>query len=209
MKMIGYVRVSTAEQAGSGAGLAVQEAAIREKAAREGWDLIIVSDAGISGSVAPDARPALSEALATIARGEADGIIVAKLDRLTRSLVDFAGLMETARKKGWSVVALDLGVDTSTPAGEMMANVLASFAQFERRLIGQRTREALAVKKAQGVILGRPKTVTAELTSRISALRAEGYRLTEIANVLNDENVPTVRGGRCWYASTVRAMLAA
>lgn len=63
--------------------------------------------------------------------------------------------MERARKSRWALVALDIGVDTTTPAGEMMANVLAVFAQFERRLIGQRTREALAVKRLQGVRLGR------------------------------------------------------
>ena len=75
--------------------------------------------------------------------------MVAKLDRLSRSLLDFAALMEQARSSGWNLVALDLGVDTSTPAGEMMASVLATFAQFERRLIGQRTKDALAVKRAK------------------------------------------------------------
>lgn len=89
-------------------------------------------------------------------RGDACTLVVSKLDRLSRSLVQFAELMERSRRKGWSLVALDLGVDTSTPAGEMMASVLASFAQYERRLIGQRTRDALAVKREQGVRLGRP-----------------------------------------------------
>ena len=59
-------------------------------------------------------------------------------------------LLEDARKRGYNVVALDLGVDLSTPAGEMVANVMVTFAQYERHLIGQRTREALAVKRAQG-----------------------------------------------------------
>src|SRR5207248_6984277 len=71
-------------------------------------------------------------------------------NRLSRSLLDFSGLVEQSRREGWQLVALDLGVDTSTPSGEMLANVLAVFAQFERRLIGQRTREALAIKRAQG-----------------------------------------------------------
>ena len=79
--------------------------------------------------------------------------MVAKLDRLSRSMLDFAALMNAAQKQGWALVALDLGVDTSTPYGEMMANVLATFAQFERRLISQRTKEALAQKRAAGVQL--------------------------------------------------------
>ena len=94
-------------------------------------------------------RPGLARALADIERGAASVLVVAKLDRLSRSLLDFAALMERSRKQGWAVVALDLGVDTTTPSGEMMANVLAVFAQFERRLIGQRTREALAVKRGR------------------------------------------------------------
>jgi DNA invertase Pin-like site-specific DNA recombinase len=86
--------------------------------------------------------------------GQADALVVAKLDRLSRSVGDFAGLMDLARRQGWALIALDLGVDTTTPAGEMMANVMASFAQFERRVIAQRTKDALAQAKARGVRLG-------------------------------------------------------
>ena len=71
-------------------------------------------------------------------------------------MLDFTALMATAQKQGWALVALDCAVDTTTPAGEAMANVLATFAQFERRLISQRTKDALAAKKAQGVRLGSP-----------------------------------------------------
>ena len=85
--------------------------------------------------------------------------------------------MERARKRGWNLIALDLGVDTSTPSGEMMASVLATFAQFERRLIGQRTKDALAVKKAQGVRLGRPREMSEETVERIRELRRLGMSL--------------------------------
>lgn len=81
-------------------------------------------------------------------------MIVAKLDRLSRSLVDFARLMQWAWDRRLTIVALDLAVDTSTPAGEMMANVLATFSQFERRLIGQLTKEAMAVKAPRASMLG-------------------------------------------------------
>ncbi len=115
--------------------------------------------------------------------------------------------MERARKQGWSLVALDLGVDASTPSGELMANVLATFAQFERRLISQRTREALAIKKAEGVQLGRPRTMPDELRERIRRMHAAGESLAAIARTLTAERVATAQGGVRWYPSTVRAVL--
>jgi DNA invertase Pin-like site-specific DNA recombinase len=112
--------------------------------------------------------------------------------------------MERARRKGWSLVALDLGVDTSTPSGEMLANVLAVFAQFERRLIGQRTKDALAAKREAGTRLGRPPTLPAEVRERIRQMRDEGSSYRAIAGALNEENVATAHGGQRWYPATVR-----
>jgi len=93
-------------------------------------------------------RPGLQRALDACRSGEADGIVAAKVDRLSRSIVDFAGLLEEGRARGFNVVALDLGVDLSTPQGELIAHVVAAVAQWERRMIGQRTRQALAIKRA-------------------------------------------------------------
>lgn len=89
-------------------------------------------------------------------------------------LLDFASLMARSQDEGWSLVALDLGVDTSTPAGEFMASVMASAAQWERRIIGQRSRDALAAKRAQGVQLGRRPSISLEVAAKIHALRAQG-----------------------------------
>jgi DNA invertase Pin-like site-specific DNA recombinase len=114
--------------------------------------------------------------------------------------------MATAQKQGWALVALDCAVDTTTPAGEAMANVLATFAQFERRLISQRTREALAVKRARGVVLGRPPSVEASVVRRIVSDRNRGRSLREIADSLNADGVPTGQGGKRWYPATVRAV---
>src|SRR5580765_7860114 len=107
----------------------------------------------------------------------------------------------------WALVALDCAVDTSTPSGEAMANMLATFAQFERRLISQRTKEALAVKKASGVRLGRPPTMPESVVRRIQGLRARGLSLRAIADELNRAGVPTAQGGARWYAATVRHVL--
>jgi DNA invertase Pin-like site-specific DNA recombinase len=80
-------------------------------------------------------------ALETLRRGEAGALVVAKLDRLSRSMLDFTALMAKATRQSWTLVALDCAVDTTTPAGEAMVNVFATLAQFEWRLIGQRTRK--------------------------------------------------------------------
>ena len=209
MKVVAYLRVSTEEQADSGAGLEAQRAALTAEAERRRWQLVeTFEDAGVSGK-ALTGRPGLVAAVAAVESGRADALAVAKLDRLSRSLLDFAALMERSRKRGWALVALDLGVDTSTPSGEMLANVLAVFAQFERRLIGQRTREALAVKRAQGVRLGRPRTMPAKVRARIRREHEAGRSLSSIAARLNADAVPTAQGGARWHASTVKAALRA
>jgi DNA invertase Pin-like site-specific DNA recombinase len=133
--------------------------------------------------------------------------VVAKLDRLSRSMLDFAALMATAQKQNWALVALDCAVDTSTPAGEAMAHVLATFGQFERRLIAQRPNEALAIKKTSGVRLGRPPTVPGAIVRRIQRLSARGLSFRAIADELNQAAVPTAQGGARWYAATVRSVL--
>jgi len=207
MRVIGYVRVLTEEQATSGAGLEAQRAAIAREARRRGWELVeTIEDRGYS---AKDLRrPGVQEALRALEAGDAKALVVAKLDRLSRSMLDFASLMATAQKQHWALVALDVAVDTSTPAGEMLVNVLATFSQFERRLIGQRTKEALAAKKAQGVRLGRPPVLPQRVVRRIERERARGNSLQKIADALNAAAVPTAHGGARWHASTVRGVLA-
>lgn len=208
MRVLAYVRVSTEEQVRSGAGLAAQRAAILSECERRGWHVVrTIEDDGYS---AKDLRrPGIRVTLEELERGRADTLVVAKLDRLSRSLIDFAGLMAKAQRQGWALVALDAPIDTSTPAGEAVASVLAVFAQFERRLIGQRTREALAVKKAQGVQLGRPRQLSKKVRTRIKRRRAAGKSLAAIAGELNRDEVPTAHGGAQWHPSTVRAVLAA
>jgi DNA invertase Pin-like site-specific DNA recombinase len=203
---VGYARVSTNEQADSRAGLEAQREAIEREARRRGWTLVeTIEDAGYSTKDLK--RPGIQSALEVLERGDAKALVVSKLDRLSRSMIDFTGLMNRATRENWALVALDCAVDTTTPAGEAMANVLATFAQFERRLIGQRTREALAQKKAQGVRLGRPRELSPKVRSRIRRRRKAGKTLAAIAEELNRDRVPTAHGGANWYPSTVRAVL--
>ena len=142
-----------------------------------------------------------------LAAGDASALVVAKLDRLSRSMLDFARIMAQAQKQSWALVALDVQVDTTSPSGEAMAHMLATFAQFERRLISERTKQALAQKRASGVRLGAPPEIDPSVASRIREERAAGRTLREIAERLNRDGVPTARGGR-WYASTLQRVLA-
>jgi DNA invertase Pin-like site-specific DNA recombinase len=206
LRAVGYIRVSTDDQADSGLGLEAQRSAIEGEAVRRGWDLVHVFTDTASGR-SLSRRPGLEEALVTLENGGASALVVSKLDRLSRSTKDFATLMERAQRKGWAPVVLDLGVDATTPAGELVASVMVSVAQWERRAIGQRTKEALAAKKAQGAILGRPRQLPDTVRKRISRMRRRGLSLRAIASLLNDAGVPTAQGGAKWHASTVRKVL--
>lgn len=205
MEVIGYCRVSTEEQASSGLGLEAQRAHISSEAAHRGWNVRWLVDEGYSAKTMK--RPALTTALASLAGHEADALVVAKLDRLSRSVVDFSNTLATAKKQGWAVVLLDLGVDTATPNGKLVAGLMAQIAEWERELIGQRTREALAAAKARGQRLGRPRCTPDEVVAQVVALDAEGMSLRAIARTLTAASVPTTRGAEAWGASSVRRIL--
>ena len=202
MNLVGYIRVSTEDQ---NYGLEAQVRAIEAECGHKGWTLVGTYQDRLSGRSM--ARPGLSGALEAISRGEAEGIIVSKLDRLSRSILDFANLIAQAKKEGWNIVALDLGVDMSTPAGEFLASVMSSISQWERRVIGERTKDGLAVAKANGVRLGRPPVVPLDVLEQIKLRRSEGATPTQIARELNIANVPTSHGGSEWRHSTIKKVL--
>lgn len=204
MRAIAYCRVSTAEQGDSGAGLEAQERVIRAEVKHRGWELLDVRRDVASGKSLRK-RNELGRTLRDLRDGHADVLIVAKLDRLSRSVLDFAGIMETASNEGWSVVVLDLSVDTSTTNGELIANIMIALAQWERRLIGDRTRLALESVRARGTRLGRPSGVTEETVRLIRVLRDTGKSWQGIADALTREGIPTAQGGK-WHAATVRKL---
>lgn len=201
--MIGYLRVSTEEQANSGLGLDAQRETIQRYADAHSWDLIWYEDAGLSAKSLD--RPQLQAALARLhvglKRRDVDGIVVAKLDRLSRSVVDFAGVLELARSKKWALVAIDLGVDTSTPTGELIANVMMSVAQWERRVIGERTSAAMQAAKRQGRHMGRKSALPTSTSARLLSLRAT-HTLKATAAQLNTEGLTTATGAQ-WSANAV------
>jgi len=201
--VLGYVRVSTAEQADSGLGLAAQHATIAAEAARRGVAVTAVyEDRGVSAKSLAG-RPALADALDALAKGNASVLMVAKLDRLARSVADFAGLVRRAEAEGWAILACDLGVDMTSPVGGLLANVTASVAEWERKIIAARTREALAARRAAGQRLGRPRLLDPAIAVRIRAERRSGHTYQRIADGLNTADITTPTG-RPWSPALVR-----
>lgn len=201
--MIGYLRVSTEEQATSGLGLDGQRETIQRYADAHGWDVVWYVDEGLSAKSMD--RPQLQAALARLhvipKRRDVDGIVVAKLDRLSRSVHDFSGILKLSSARKWAVVAIDLGVDTSTPTGKLVANVMMSVAEWEREVIGERTSAAMQAAKRQGRHMGRESTLPQSTGDRLLALRSTNT-LALTADALNAEGIPTATGA-LWSANTV------
>ena len=206
MKAIIYSRVSSGEQGASGLGLESQVAKCAEYASRQGLEVIDTLTEVKSGK-SVKARPVLVEALSRLKAGEAQVLVVAKLDRLSRSLFDFATLLQRAEREGWSVVLLDLGVDTTTPVGRLQAQIVASVAEFERARISERCRDASTAKRARGERVGGVAQTPREIAQMAVELRSTGLPFVAIADRFNLDGVPTARGGSKWHASTVRALL--
>jgi DNA invertase Pin-like site-specific DNA recombinase len=200
--LLGYVRVSTEDQAAYGYGIDAQEALILDRCE----PVRIYRDEGASGKTLD--RPALTEALEQIAAGEADGLVVAKLDRLTRSVIDFALLLEWFQAAGATLIALDFDLDTSTPGGRLIAHIIAAVAEWERDTIAQRTKDGLAAARAQGKPTGRPAVADQpELVARIHELKDAGLSMQQICDRLNEQGVPTARGAAVWRKSAVQTIL--
>lgn len=203
----GYSRVSTQDQYLDGYGIDAQRDAIDLICAQRGMPLAAhFTDAASGQSL--QGRPALQDALALLDSGEANGLVVAKIDRLSRSLSDAAAIMDRAQNNGWSLVILDLGIDTSTPHGQLLTRVMASISDFELAMISSRTRAALAAAQARGVHVGRPRTMDQDLVDRIVELRDAGLTYQAICDILTEDGVPTARGGARWYPATISKVLA-
>jgi DNA invertase Pin-like site-specific DNA recombinase len=210
LRAIIYRRVSTDDQATSGLGLDAQRDACVAVCRTRGWTLVAdLADEGVSGKIEPERRPALSDALDRLCTGQADVLVVAKLDRLTRSVRHLGELLDRQRARGcrpWRLVILDVDVDTTTAAGELVVNVMGSVAQWERRIIGERTKAALAAKRAQGYRLGRPVTIPPTVRERAKELRDSGASITAIAAALNADG-HTTGAGTPWKRSSVQKLL--
>ena len=195
-RALAYGRVSTDEQGESGLGIDAQLAAAHALIEGRGWVLAgSVVDAAVSGSVPPERREALGPALEALDAGDADALVVARLDRIARSTMDWLVLVERSRRHGWELVGVADNFDLSTESGELLATVVAAVAEYERRLIGSRIRAAMAAAKARGVRFGRPVEHSPAVRAVVVEMREGGATLQQIADRLAGDGVATRGAG--------------
>src|ERR1700760_1714638 len=219
MRLIGYPRVSTDEQASEGISLEAQRVRLAMYCEALGHQLVaVVEDAG--GSAKSIKRPGLQRALRMLRKGEADGLLVVKLDRLTRSVRDLVDLVDKYFAPGKSaLISVGESIDHASAAGRMLLSLLAVIAQWEREAIGERTSEALRHKRAKGARLGavplgyrrQGDAFVADegeqaVIRRVVYLAAAAMPLSAIAAALAAEGHRTKKGGK-WHITTVRKLL--
>src|SRR6202049_2114211 len=207
MQAIGYVRVSTDRQAEQGVSLEAQEAKIRAMATVQSAELLdVIVDGGESAKSLN--RPGLQRLITLMNAGKVDAVIVAKLDRLTRSVKDLCGLLELFEKRKVALISVAESLDTGSAAGRLVITIMAAVSQWEREAIGERTRDALRHKRGKvervgniefGYRLG-PDGLHLELDSSeqaalamIRQLRAGGRSFRAIAGALNQNGHRTRR----------------
>jgi DNA invertase Pin-like site-specific DNA recombinase len=203
-----YTRVSTDEQGESGLGLEAQERTALDYCQRNAIEVVRIEREVMSGK-SMRKRVALQAALEACANGQADLVVASNVSRLARSIRDLSEMLETAERKGYGIAAVDTGLDTSTPAGKMVFQILGVAAEYERAMISDRTKKALASAKARGTQLGRPATLSSEVVSNIREMFSEQGSLSGVARTLNAQGIPTAHGGAKWYPATVRKILLA
>ena len=231
VRLVGYLRVSTEEQAREGVSLDAQQA--RLGAYAEAYDAELVAldrDEGVSGKVRPEKRLGLAKALHRLRSGEADGLLVLKLDRLSRRTRDVLDLVDESRRQGFRLVSVSEQLDTGTAAGRMVVTVLAALAEMEREQAGERTVEGLNQVAREGRVRshrtpfgwrtpsgsdrsakGARECLVADpteqrLLARILELEAAGAGDHRIAKSLNSAQVPNPRTGRPWTRGTIASI---
>ena len=203
-RLIGYIRVSTVEQGAHGHSLAGQRTRLEQAAQAQGYTLLEIVEEVESGA---KEREGLAEACARIEAGEAEGLLFPKLDRVGRSLVHLARLVEWARERGVTLLSSDEGL--MVERGELRNEALPflqALAQVERERISRRTKEGLAAARERGVKLGRPAENVGAPVQRAVELRRQGHTIAQVVETLAAEGYRTARGG-VFHASTVFRMI--
>jgi peptidoglycan hydrolase-like protein with peptidoglycan-binding domain/DNA invertase Pin-like site-specific DNA recombinase len=206
-KVLGYVSVEQNGDPEAG-GMREQAQSIDSLCRRRGWQLLeLVRDVEAAGGGSLR-RPGLVYAVERVAKGEASCIVVSELSRLTNSAADLSRVLESLARSNGRLVIMDVGLDTASDAGRVAANSLLRVGSWERRRVLERTRKGLAAARARRAAAGLPAVEDVPaLKQRILDMRGEGLTLQAIADQLNDEGVPTLRGGQLWRPSSVQAVL--
>lgn len=207
MRALAYYRVSTDEQGQDGYGMGAQRSAVEAFAARKGWTLVESYEDVASGKTLAR-RPGLKDAMERMEDRGQNGsrpevLVVAKLDRLARSTLDFARILERSAERDWKLAIVDLDMDLTTPYGKFTSTIIMAIAEVERALIGERTKAALRIAKQRGAPIGRPRAATPELLEELWRLRGSGLSLRKTADALNDSGVLGPQGGR-WTGRSVQ-----
>lgn len=208
MRVIGYIRVSTREQPDDGYSLVTQRQAIEAECERRGWELVdVIADEGYSGR--KDDRPGLNKALDMLAkRNGPEAIVVARLDRLCRSITHLGKLTDLSLSKRWGIVALDHELNTTTANGRLVAHIIGSVAQWESEMLAERVSKGMkaahAAARQEGRAFGFQRSATDGVVARIVRARKRGDSFGTIAARLDRQKVPTPGKGKRWYPSTVR-----
>lgn len=207
MRAVVYTRVSTEEQGDSRLSLDSQAQWCSDEAARRGWTIEHVTAEVASTGQPIHKRPELAGLLDRLNAGQLDALIVRRLDRLCRSIAEFQKILEASHTNDWQLVMLEPQVDTTTPYGRAFASIGAVFAQLERELTGQRVHEAFEAKRARGESCGgAPPYDDPDTIQTIVRLQAAGVSQHAIARELNEQHIPTLKGGP-WRQSTIRSIL--
>lgn len=202
---VGYVSIPQASH--DAAELERQVQAVRRLCERRGWELLHVVRDVENGHAKGMERPGLLHALERLAEGEASCLIVSELERLSRNAADLGRIVEWCDERDARLVAIDLRLDTGSPAGRLTARALISVGEWEGQRIAEQTRKGLAAARARRSATGRPAVDDRpDLKERIVAMRKEGLTLQAIADRLNAERVPTLRGGSKWRPSSVQSV---
>jgi DNA invertase Pin-like site-specific DNA recombinase len=205
VRAVGYVSVPLANGAHRGA-LEAQADAIQRVCEGRGWKLLhLVRDVENGHRKGMD-RPGLLYALDRIAQGEASCLVVSELERLSRSAADLGRIVDWLNQRDGRLVAIDLRLDTGSAQGRLTARTLVAVGQWESRRIAEQTKKGLAAARARRATSGHPAVEDmAPLKKRIVAMRQAGMTLQAIADQLNAEGIPTLRGGTEWRPSSVEA----
>jgi DNA invertase Pin-like site-specific DNA recombinase len=201
--VIGYLTVPSHPHGGQGS---TSPDLITAACERAGWKLTELVRDRESGRILD--RPGLRYALERIASRDANTLVIGELERLSRSIVDLGALMAWFRDSGAALVALDLPIDTATREGRYVAATLIALSDWESARIASRTRSGLAEVRALGQPIGRAAVSDRpDLLEQICAMRAANMSLQAIADRLNAEQIPTLRGGKEWRPSSIQAAL--
>lgn len=222
MRVVGYIRCSTVEQAIEGLSLQAQRSRIASWCEATGAALVeVIEDGGVSGTRPLADRPGGSRIASLLASRNpgVDAVIVGRLDRLGRDAAETLHYLRQFAKGSLGLVSVADRIDLSTPQGRAMAQMSAVFSELERELIAQRVADALAELRSRGLVYGAiPFGWSREgdrlvrdqneqrVLARIRRLRGSGFSYDRIARSLNASNVPAKRGGR-WYAMSIRSTL--